>query len=500
MRLHPDGSLYVGDHLSIEVIAPPSIDPDGLQVRIQIDPPGGKQLDPLDFEPFGVGARLQATWHRAWDTQDLNPGTHTLAVTIEPNGPHWTVPVHLLPAAERPAAEASAQWQTMDLACCRISYISGTSAARDMQSLTEMIEVETRRAVRELGVSFQEPISIVLMPRLLGHGGFAGDKIYISYLDRNYAGNDPARVLHHEIIHILDRQLGGDMRSPFLVEGLAVYLTGGHFKPEPLLPRAAALLDLGWYLPFETLVNDFYFSQHEVGYLEAGALVAYLVDSWGWDEFLRFYRDIEPVPGGTQTEAISSALETHFGLTLAALETRFISALQQYPLIPELHDDVRMTVQFYDAVRHYQEIFDPSAYFLFAWLPDGEGTCGRTEVADLLRRPQAEANIVLESLFYEANEMLRAGLYPETGRILDAVEAVISAHEAGETRPFSVSALAWDTLAALDAAEAAGYQVERIRLTGDRGVAWVYGSGGYLREIDVVRASDLTWQILPLAD
>ena len=96
--------------------------------------------------------------------------------------------------------------------------------------------------------------------------------------------------------------------------------------------------------------------------------------------------------------------------------------------------------------------------------------------------------------------MLRAGLYPETGRILDAVEAVISAHEAGETRPFSVSALAWDTLAALDAAEAAGYQVERIRLTGDRGVAWVYGSGGYLREIDIVRASDLTWQILPLAD
>ncbi len=135
----------------------------------------------------------------------------------------------------------------------------------------------------------------MLLPRLLGHGGFASREIAVSYLDRNYMAGDEATILHHEIIHILDSRLGGDLRPSALVEGLAVYLSGGHFKPEPILPRAAALLPaepgcVAWsagstplppsapaegcgidgYIPLRRLIDNFYFEQHEIGYLEAG--------------------------------------------------------------------------------------------------------------------------------------------------------------------------------------------------------------------------------------
>ena len=72
--------------------------------------------------------------------------------------------------------------------------------------------------------------------------GLQSDGIWVSYLDRNYAGSNSEIVFHHEMVHVLDSRLGGELRPTILVEGLAVYLSGGHFKYEPLIPRAAALL------------------------------------------------------------------------------------------------------------------------------------------------------------------------------------------------------------------------------------------------------------------
>src|SRR5512139_3831671 len=159
-----------------------------------------------------------------------------------------------------------------------------------------MVEQQAEDASQRMGVSVNESIPIVWLPRVLGHGGFATNEIAISYLDRNYIAGDEATILHHEIIHILDSRLGGELRPTAFVEGLAVYLSGGHFKPEPILPRAAALLPatpecvswnqapppaftpvpakgcgIGAYIPLKTLLDNFYFEQHEIGYLEAAA-------------------------------------------------------------------------------------------------------------------------------------------------------------------------------------------------------------------------------------
>jgi hypothetical protein len=209
------------------------------------------------------------------------------------------------------------------------------------------------------------------------------------------------------------------------VEGLAVYLSGGHFKTEPVFSRAAALLDLGWFIPLSTLTDNFYTSQHEIGYIEAGALVHYLVRSYGWEAFSDFYRDIHPVDDGSQSDAIDRALQDHFDLTLSQLDSRFRVALKRQQVIPDLRDDVRLTVAFYNTVRRYQQLLDPSAYFLTAWLPGGEQMRERDIVADYLRHPTSVENVVLEKMLVEADEHLRAGRYSEAEMLISEVNVAL---------------------------------------------------------------------------
>ena len=199
-------------------------------------------------------------------------------------------------------------------------------------------------------------------------------------------------------------EYGGELRPTILAEGLAVYFTRGHFKVEPLFPRAAALVELGWYLPLVPLSDAFYLSQHEVGYLEAGALVEYMVDTWGLDAVLDFYRIIRPHNSGSQARAIDQALRRQFGLSYAALEARFLAALEPYPVNSDLLEDVRLTFRLYETLRRYQQVLDPSAYFLSAWLPDIDELPQKNVVADYLRRPAGVESITLETMLGAAGD------------------------------------------------------------------------------------------------
>jgi hypothetical protein len=187
----------------------------------------------------------------------LQAGEYQVEFSVQPDDLTWTETVHLLPAEHVPDPEPHARWSMANIECCTVNYITGTRAARDLEVVLDLAEMQSENAIRRMGIDFGEPIPITIVPRVVGHGGFASNEIYISYLDENYAGNDLAQVLHHEMIHILDRRLGGELRPSLLVEGLAVYLSNGHFKKEPLLSRAAVLLDLGWYLPLNQLADAF---------------------------------------------------------------------------------------------------------------------------------------------------------------------------------------------------------------------------------------------------
>jgi hypothetical protein len=328
----------------------------------------------------------------------------------------------------------------------------------------------------------------------------------------------------------------GRMRPTMLVEGLAVYLSGGHFKPEPLLERAAALLPpepgcvaannliadkqafldrqvcgLNWYLPLVPLLDDFYQSQHEIGYLQAAALVEFMVLTWGWEAFSEFYRDIQYQPDtdislegsmerGPQAAALNAALVEHFGLTVEQFEGRFLAALGEVDLYPEWSEDVRLSVEFYDTVRRYQQMLDPSAYFLTAWLPDRVQMRERGIVADYLRRPSGAENLALETMLLSANSHLLGGDFMSTGALLDGVNATLDGIALGDVSPFSAHHLAADYLAVVQELLEEGYQAQRIEWLGsDRVRAWVITSGPELAEVSMQRTAQ-GWAFLERAD
>ena len=429
---HPDGPFFVGDQVSIEVIAPPGEDLEGKEVEIQLGNNAQQALGKSGFTSYGLGQRPQATFNWVWDTSELSEGEHTLRFSILPDQLTWFETIDLLPEQALPPPEPEAHWETVESECCAVHYITGTDAAQDLEELLERADAQAMEAEHNLGIEFSDPISVIILPRVMGHGGFAGDEIYISYLDGNYAGNDFSQVLHHEMIHILDGRLGGELRPSLLVEGMAVYLSGGHFKKEPLFPRAVALLDLGRYIPLASLADSFYTSQHEIGYLEGAALVQFLVNEYGWDAFEAFYRGITEHPDGKQSQALDTALQSNFGLTLPQIESRFVAQLSHQERIPGMVEDVRLTVAFYDTVRRYQQVLDPSAYFLTAWLPEGEQMRERGIVADYLRHPQQPENQNIENLLLQADERLRTGNYVEAEKILTVANELLDNIDVGK--------------------------------------------------------------------
>lgn len=408
VRVHPDGPLYVGDLVSFEVLAPNGFDPKDKVVLLEA---GGQMLGEQAFRPFGIGGRSQATFTWVWDTAGLEAGSHTLTFRLRPDEFSWVETLTLLPAILVPRPEPDAHWENITSDCCVIYYITGTDAHRDIETLAEMADAEALSVEARFGAPFDEKIPLTFLPRVLGHGGFASDGLYVSYLDENYAGNATRQVIHHEMVHWLDSRQGGNLRPSILVEGLAVYLSNGHFKEEPIIPRAAALLELDWYIPLRELTDAFYTSQHEIGYLQAAALVAYLVETYGWERFDAFYRDIHPAPDGKQSTALETALQKHFGRNLHSLEADFLAFLRAQTVDDSHRADLRLTVAFYDTLRHYQQRYDPSAHFLTAWLPDIPEMRRRGIVADLLRRPREAVNLQIEGLLIKADHALRAGDY-----------------------------------------------------------------------------------------
>lgn len=482
---HPDAGLFVGDQVSFEVIAPP-----GAELEDSILSISDKASDefPLEarFVPFGIGGRNQATIYWGWDTAGLEAGTQALEFSVQPLSYTWTHTITLGMSAEIPVPEPVAKWATDESECCVFYFITDTAASREITATLATADNLAEHTAGMLEIDFTEPLVVTLMPRVLGQGGFASSEIYISFLDRNYAGNRLEMVLHHEMVHILDHRLGGEMRPTLLIEGLAVYLSGGHYKPEALIPRAAALqhpsdrddgLGLGWYLPLRPLIDDFYNSQHEIGYLQAGALVEFMVNTWGWEAYSNFYRDIHPVENGTQSDAMEAALQIHFGLTLDELEASFLTALQNEEITPLTMDDIRLTVEFFDTMRRYQHVLDPSAYFLTAWLPNGPLMREKSIVADLVRRRSEVENLALETLLVAANEALRASDLGATEDAIAAVNAVLDSIEAGNTAPFDVHPLAQAHYKIAVNLREIGYQVEQVDVTD--GTAQVIASRGW---------------------
>ncbi len=485
--VYPGPEHYSGDILSFDVTPRNigSIAPSALLVRLYHLVEGHREAiaeGTVGFPAFDGQPRARLTW--AWDTHGLvgeqtlvawlDPDDHIQQGDPDPANNLLTFTLYLSPALELPPPERESAWRTQTTTCCLIHYLSGTAAARDLPTITVAVEETAAEMESRLGVSATAPLEIYFLGRVIGQGGYAYEEVAISYLDRHYAGFDLRLVLRHEMVHILDALLFQVYPPALLREGLATYLSGGHYKEEPIPQRASALLRTGRYIPLKTLAEDFYAQQHEVGYLEGAALIAYGVDRYGWDRFLRFYasfeKDLPPL------QALEQALEKNFGLGLEETEASFRLWLEEHPPTPEQVRDLEDTIRLFEAMRRYQERYDPGAHWWSGWMPDPVEGERRGIVADFIRHPRAPKNLALEAMLIAAQENLVAGHFEQTEVLLDGVDRVM------DGRGFSGQPEA-DYLALVEAAQRAGYEVQRISLDGEQATVWAIARWPHLERL-----------------
>ena len=471
--LHPVPLIYAGDKVTFQLLphVPDSILVSDVTAAILVD---GVQVagGPLDRRNWNGQAEGVYEW--AWDTTGLS-GDHLIEVVLDPsdaiqlgdedplnNTVAITATVNI-PTGQA-ARDAAAVWETTETNCCVIHVVSGTAASRDIATLSPLMEKAVQQAAGRLGVQPSRKLEVYLIDRIVGQGGFAGTDIVVSYVDRRYAGGGLYELLVHEATHIIDQQFA-PQRISFMAEGLAVWVTGGHYKVEDLTQRSAALVALGDYVPLTTLINDFYPVQHEIGYLEAGGLVNYLVGRRDWNTFKSFYSDISAADAPTLAEAVDINLQRYYGATLAQIEADWLASLQSITPDPSAVEDLRTTIRYYDVARHYQELYDPTAHYLSAWLPHPTQVREFGNPADLTRRPEEEINVMLEVMLTAADGALRGGDYPRANVILDSVSNIINNNGA------IIDPMATSYLGIVRAAAEYGYELQTVDLQGSRAYA-----------------------------
>jgi len=403
----------------MEVIPNNESNLEGKQVSIDFK---GNELAVKDFSNFGIDQREQATLWWVLDTSELEAGNHVLSFSIVPEGPTWDETIRLYPKKENPYLDS--EWKLVNTDCCILHYISGTDAARDIDNLSLMVDNQADDVKGKLNTRFEKPIDITFIPKLIGQGGFASDGIYVSYFDGNITGDVTAQVIHHELVHILDDVLGGGGKPNLLVEGLAVYLSHGHYKQENLLTRAASLIALDAYIPLEDLVKDFYHQQHEIGYLEAGALIEFMVNQYGWDAFTKFFNIIDI--NGDPEMGLEMVLIEEFGIDQDQLEQAFINFLKTQESDNSSKNDLELTIDFYEALRLYQQKLDPSAYFATAWLPDGFTMQERGIVADFIRSRSEWDVYLMEYLLRTSSHLISDQEYEQAEWVIGLVNFILN--------------------------------------------------------------------------
>ncbi len=471
--LHPVPVIYAGDKVTFQLLphVPESIEVRDVMAAILVD---GVQVagGPLDRRNWNGQAEGVYEW--AWDTTGLS-GDYQIEIILDPtdviqvgdedpSNNSVTITATVRIPTGQAARDAAATWQTQEIDCCIIHVVSDTAAARDLPALASMLESAVRQAAGRLSVEPSQKLHVYFIDRIVGQGGFAGTDVVVSYVDRRYAGGGLYELLVHEAAHILDQQFA-PRRLSFLAEGLAVWVSGGHYKVEDLTKRSAALVALEQYVPLATLINDFYPVQHEIGYLEAAGFITYLIDRDGWNTFKGFYSDVSADDGPTLADAVDVNLQHYYGASLAQIEAEWLAMLRSTPPDPAVVEDLRTTIRYYNVARRYQELYDPTAHYLSAWLPHPTQVREFGNPADLTRRPEEEINITLEVMLTAADAALRKGDYPRANVILDSVANILDNDGA------IIDPMATSYLRIVRAAAEYGYELHQVELMGDKAQA-----------------------------
>jgi len=209
-------------------------------------------------------------------------------------------------------------------------------------------------------------------------------------------------------------------------------------------------------------------------------LINYLIKTYGWSHFRAFYSDVTADDAGTAAQAVDANLQKYFGITLAEVESNWLVHLQELTPDRTVDMDLQTTIRYFDVMRRYQQAYDPTAYFLTAWLPYPQALRESGNPADLTRHPQNDVNVTLEVMLQAADADLRAGNYQRANVLLDSVSRVLDSDGA------FIDPLSLNYLSVVQAIMAEGYEAQRVNLEGSHAVVWATPRGWtHLVELDL---------------
>jgi hypothetical protein len=336
------------------------------------------------------------------------------------------------PAPEPPLLDFA--WAVSESQHFQFHYMPGTAAERDLAQLSAVAEASLKCISSVLEMHLDDQMSIYLVPRVFWQGGATyGEKVQlISYLDRNYTGVETWSYFTHEGTHALAQDLlqpkeNGGGPDGVLVEGLAVWASGGHYRLEPLDEWAAVLAESEQYIPLAELrAGPFYDFQHEISYLEGGSFVKFLIEGYGLPCFKELYG--QATGEAAHDEALVQRL---YKRSYAVLEREWLDHLAGLRPTAEQTETLWLKIRSFDLMRRYETELDPDARYL----PPKPPTEWTSDTLKIFLGPvDKPLNVVLETALIAAQERIYGGDPEGASALLDDVEATLDAQGA-LTRP-----------------------------------------------------------------
>lgn len=477
VRAFPGPQHYAGDGLTFEIQSAGNFQ-DTFTVSMALD----------NGEPTNVQATLTPygpiLLPMAFDTTNLT-GRHKLRFTTVDSQLDETYAFEVLPTDQRPSNETNATWTTREIDCCIFHYLSETAAARDIDFISEHFQEGANEFETIMNAEIRSKMDIYIIDRLLRNGGFGGGgKIMISYTDRYYGptvgGPGLQTVARHEFSHAADISLEGATDGvEFDYEGLAVYVAGGHYKPEPIAQRAAALFDLGYFVPISE-----YIPQHEAAYLHAAAILTYIADHYGETKVWEFLR-ADKIPD-EKLVPMAEAIALTFGVSLEEFNQGFQAWLELNEPGEQL-DDLRLTIELQDLRRAYQDNFvGQPIFFLLEELDAVQRPEYRTV---LMREARGPANVAAELIIAHGQQAIVDRDYARAQELIEILTEILD--KGTFENPMAAAYLDIVLTAANN-----GYEVVDLNIQGDLAEIRATSAPPTLVDLKLEKINGI-WQIQP---
>ena len=478
VHAYPGPEHYAGDVLTFEIAADGNFD-ESVPVTLTLD----------GLNPRVVSGRASfrgLSLPLALDTKNLETGRHSLHFSTTDGDLDQTYMFDLLPAGQRPENEEDPTWMVSEIECCILHYISGTAAARDNDFIAEHFQEAGKEISQLTGKNIDPELDVYVIDRMWGNGGFGGEgEIVVSYTDRYYGptiGADGLETLaRHELTHAAGV---GEVQSGdgvlFNAEGLAVYVAGGHYKPEPLAQRGAALFDLGYYVPIGQSIN-----QHELSYLYSAVMLTYIAETYESEKMWQFLTTDENPQDGQPT-SLEAEIQNTLGTSPEQFDQDFQAWLETKEPGGQL-DDLRLTIQLQDLRRQYQDTYAPPPNFILAKVADAVARPEYLPV--MIREARADTNVAVELIIAEAQQAIIDRDYSRAEDLNQILDQVI-------TSGSFENGLAKDYLDIVSALAEAGYEVVSLNLQAGQATAQVTREPPVVTTLELDKNNGI-WQVKP---